>query len=55
MLVTVIAAMGCLLHRGWWRGFCVGVLVATLYTHFHALDSMGISLGMYGRNRFGYG
>ena len=55
MLVTVIAAMGCLLHRGWWRGFCVGVLVATLASYFHALNSGGISLGMYGRNRFGYG
>ena len=55
VLVTVIAAMGCLLHRGWWRGFCVGVLVATLAAYFHALNSGGISWGMYGRNRFGYG
>lgn len=55
MLVTVIAAMGCVLHRGWWRGFCIGVLVATLASYFHALNSGGISLGMYGRNRYGYG
>jgi len=55
MLVTVIAAMGCLLHRGWWRGFCVGVLVASVAAYFHALNSVGISLGMYGSNRFGYG
>jgi hypothetical protein len=36
-LLMVIAAMGVLLHQGWWRGFCVGVcagIVSAILTGF---------------------
>ncbi|MAI32072.1 MAG: hypothetical protein CMM07_10425 [Rhodopirellula sp.] len=54
VFVAVIAAMGCLFHHGWWRGFCVGVFVATLDANFNIFNVMYGNLGLYGRSRGGY-
>ena len=46
----VIAAMGILVHRGWWRGYCVGVFVAFLF--FSANGVMASMLSYRGMRGF---
>ena len=43
--VMVIAAMGSLLHRGWWRGYCVGVLIGMLSRGWLMMNFFGAPFG----------